>query len=453
MKGEPKMRKLIPLLAVAAALPLASVAHPECTGRFCRPVDSWVSADSSGLALGSQLSTLDSSAHCRIHVGDDGSASNFVGSGTLIAKNESTGLILTCSHLFDNANSNIVVTFPNGTRFGARLIDRDPGNDLAALVIRTPDVEPLSVVDTDPVGVLTTCGYGGEGRFQSVRGTITGAAQAVGATFPSLKIGGAVRPGDSGGGVLNTAGQVVGVVWGCRDGETYLTCGTPLRNFLQRILPQGERASGSDERSRIARGETTPTLDPQTWRNEIESRLSALDAKKQDRGDYLQPGDLNAYAKQTDIKQIEESTTSHIESLRTALINLFEERVSTLNPGLFSGLSTGKVLAGALGLSGPVAIAVMIAGGLAGRRIKRHVAASPNSQPSTLHSQPFPVAVDSPPPPQQTIPESHYVPVERDNFARAHQWAREQVARKYPGATEVLTTLESLIKQQLAGNK
>jgi hypothetical protein len=44
------------------------------------------------------------------------------------------------------------------------------------------------------------------------------------------------------------------------------------------------------------------------------------------------------------------------------------------------------------------------------------------------------------------------VPVERDSFARAHQWAREQVARKYPGATEVLTTLESLIKQQIAGN-
>jgi hypothetical protein len=436
------MRKLIPLLAIAAALPLASAAQPPCTGPFCRPVDPRVSSNSFGLALDSQLSTLDSSAHCRIHVGDGASASNFVGSGTLIAKNESTGLILTCSHLFDNANSNIVVTFPNGTRFGARLIDRDPSNDLAALVIRTPDVEPLSVVDTNPVGVLTACGYGGDGNFQGIRGTITGAAQAVGATFPSLKIGGAVRPGDSGGGVLNAAGQVVGVVWGCRDGETYLTCGTPLRNFLQRILPRGERAS--------ARGETTPTLDPQTWRNEIESRLATLDAKKQDRGDYLQPGDLNAYAKHTDCKQVEQSTTSRIESMRTTLFDRFEERleerVSSLSPGLLSGLSTGKVLAGALGLSGPVAIAVMIAGGLAGRRIKRHA-----NNSTTARS--FPVAVDSPPPPQQSVPESYYVPVERDNFARAHQWAREQVARKYPGATEVLTTLESLIKQQLAGNK
>jgi hypothetical protein len=61
-----------------------------------------------------------------------------------------------------------------------------------------------------------------------------------------------------------------------------------------------------------------------------------------------------------------------------------------------------------------------------------------------------PVAVDSPPPPQQTVPETHYVPVEQDSFAKAHQWASEHVARKYPGATEVLQTQESLIKQFLA---
>ena len=57
---------------------------------------------------------------------------------------------------------------------------------------------------------------------------------------------------------------------------------------------------------------------------------------------------------------------------------------------------------------------------------------------------------DTPPPPQRVVPETHYVPVQRDDFARAHQWASEHVARKYPGATEMLTTLDSLIKQQLA---
>ena len=63
----------------------------------------------------------------------------------------------------------------------------------------------------------------------------------------------------------------------------------------------------------------------------------------------------------------------------------------------------------------------------------------------------MPIAVDSPPPPQRTVPETHYVPFEKDSFAKAHQWASEQVARKYPGATEVLQAQDSLIKQHLAG--
>jgi hypothetical protein len=61
-----------------------------------------------------------------------------------------------------------------------------------------------------------------------------------------------------------------------------------------------------------------------------------------------------------------------------------------------------------------------------------------------------PIVVDSPIPPQRTVPETHYVPIEKDSFAKAHQWASEHVARKYPGAAEILQALESLIKQYLA---
>jgi hypothetical protein len=45
------------------------------------------------------------------------------------------------------------------------------------------------------------------------------------------------------------------------------------------------------------------------------------------------------------------------------------------------------------------------------------------------------------------------VPYEKDSFAKAHQWASEQVVRKYPGATEVLQAQDSLIKQHFAGQK
>jgi hypothetical protein len=493
-------RILIALLIIVG--PSASARAQVCYGGLCYPQQPTAPARlvlplEAPSPVTNHQSPFPHDAHCRIHVGD-----GTVGSGTLISKNDATGLVLTCSHLFDGAESNtsagnIIVAFPNGSRFGARLIDRDPANDLAALLIQPPEAEPLTVDDSEPTGVLTACGYGGNGQFRPASGAVAGAVQAVGATFPSLKIGGAVRPGDSGGGVLNRAGQLVGVVWGCRDGETYLTCGRPLRNFLDRVLPGRQRAgsrspSRSDDRTPDQTGPEDgparqPTIDWQAWRDDIDSRLAALDAKKQDRGDYLQAGDLNAYAKKSEsqraVEQVEQSSTNRIESLRTAIHdrieNRIEERIATANPGLTSGLSLGKMLVGALGLSGPVALAVIIAGGLIGRRVKRHttrvrsktpgraggciIDPSSNSNSTTSPSAPGsaggsnssthfrPIAVDSPPPPQQTVPESHYVPVERDDFARAHQWAREQVARKYPGATEVLSTLESLIKQQLAG--
>jgi len=64
-------------------------------------------------------------------------------------------------------------------------------------------------------------------------------------------------------------------------------------------------------------------------------------------------------------------------------------------------------------------------------------------------AQAEPIAVDSPPIVEHAPPETHYVPFETSKFARAHQWASEQVARKYPKATDTLTLLDSLIRQQL----
>jgi hypothetical protein len=59
------------------------------------------------------------------------------------------------------------------------------------------------------------------------------------------------------------------------------------------------------------------------------------------------------------------------------------------------------------------------------------------------------IVIDTPPRTHTTI-ENHYVPVESDRYQNAHAWAREQVARKQPGATATIHQLESLIRQKLA---
>jgi hypothetical protein len=463
--------------AVCAAVMLGAVPHhsvnAQCyidpfTGRqVCTQPNfyGWHSAAASSNPPSEIPNPQSSRAHCRISVGDGST-----GSGTLVARDASLGFVLTCSHLFDDSTSQIVVTFPNGQRFGARLLDRDRAHDLAALAIRRPEIEAISTAVASAVGTLYTCGFGQAGQFRCTPGEVTGQAVAVGAKFPSLTIRGAARPGDSGGGVLNTAGQLVGVIWGQRDGHTYAMCGQPVREFLDRVLGQ-QAWQQSQVASATPPGSTpTPQIDWQTWTSEIEERIRALDNEKQDKGEYLQPGDLNGYVRAADLPKLDEAQFARRTEVHDRLESLskhfesFEQRLKHAavgRIGVLEGLSFGKLVVGALGLSGPLAAAVIVAGGLARRRVKSRVKSKESSADDdrALDSRPgtlgvaldsTPIAVDSPPLPQRSVRETHYVPVEKDSFAKAHQWASEHVARKYPGAAEVLQAQDSLIKQYIA---
>src|SRR5262249_52515407 len=150
-------------------------------------------------------------------------------------------------------------------------------------------------------------------------GNITGHAMANGATYTSTTIAGAVRSGDSGGGVLDTRGRVVGVVWGQRDGQTYATCGQPVREFLARVRDEVFGCTTVAANKPISSqppalpGVQRPDFDWQTWTSELDSRVRALDAKKQDKGDYLLPGDLNRYLKTDDAAKITDQFPSRAE--------------------------------------------------------------------------------------------------------------------------------------------
>ena len=168
------------------------------------------------------------------------------GSGTLVDVQDAgnreqgtgnRGIVLTCAHLFDRDSRETTVTFPDGRRFGAILLEADPTWDLAALAIAPPGIAPIAVADAvpQPGQSLTSCGYGRDGRYWCNRGRALGYARTAD-TYETLQLTGMAREGDSGGPVLDTRGQLVAVLWGT-DGRTVVAtyCGR-VRLFLRRIL-------------------------------------------------------------------------------------------------------------------------------------------------------------------------------------------------------------------------
>jgi hypothetical protein len=185
-------------------------------------------------------------ASCRIFNALPTGATN-VGSGTLVdvTADRRSGLILTCAHLFSEGTGQLTVRFADGAEHGAILVAIDRQADLAAIEIASPRVSAASLAtDAAPLaGPLHPCGFGGDGTFGSFGGRVLG--QAVGHGQESVRIAGAVRSGDSGGGVFNTRGELVAVVWGECGGVTYASTGAPLRRFMDRMLGLANRPASA----------------------------------------------------------------------------------------------------------------------------------------------------------------------------------------------------------------
>lgn len=251
---------------------------------------------------------------------------NNVGSGTLvdITDDQSEGLVLTCAHLFTEGVGQIVVEFPAGKSHGAKLIAIDRAADLAALAISKPDGPQAPVkFEVTKNQTVRACGFGPSGVYRCATGPVVG--EVSDSEQVSVLIGDAVRSGDSGGGVFDSDGNLVAVVWGEAGGVTYASGGAPLRRFLDRVL--GRRTAfvyacpgGTCPRpfggGVVNRPVTAPTPPPEHAPinrphaadlfgasapdgspafDELRRRIAALEQSKQDRGDYVTRGELNSF--------------------------------------------------------------------------------------------------------------------------------------------------------------
>lgn len=141
-----------------------------------------------------------------------------MGSGVIISED---GYIVTNNHVIDQANK-IEVTLNDKRSFEATLIGCDPVTDLALLKI---DAEKLPIVrfgDSDKLQVgewVLAVGNPFQLNSTVTAGIVSAKSRNLGMIAPSSRMGiesfiqtdAAVNPGNSGGALVNTAGELVGI--------------------------------------------------------------------------------------------------------------------------------------------------------------------------------------------------------------------------------------------------
>jgi hypothetical protein len=434
-------------------------------------------------------------------------------SGTLVAKDAERGLVTTAWHVVRDSRGPYYVCL-GGRCYPAQLVS-DPAAELAALWIAAPPEEPAPV-DLDeprPGERLTIAGFGGGGPFRTAAGPMSGnLGEYISLGAPTRTVVCSARQGDSGGGVFDQSGRLRGVLWGQNSEGTRFICGAPLRRFLDRVWPNrpgrvighatpppaaaadwqsgggpttyaggapGPRP-GTDPAPALgattAVAPATPLLAPPlrdgadvdraltATLDQMQKSIETLRDEKVDRTEFQRA----VAAAQERLAGLAVPSVPPLAETSTAPAAAPAPPAAAPAPPLRDGakwdtirttIRTSVPLLGLLaigaaattGLGAPYVAWRIGMWALAGWRRRRGQSQPPAPSPQP-HTQYVPIAVDAPPPEQQVVPRTHYVTVEGNAYANAHQWASEQVARKYPGGSELLTTLDSLIQQKLAAN-
>ena len=137
------------------------------------------------------------------------------GSGFILC---SDGYILTNYHVVQDASAVEVTTY-SGDVFRAQVIGGDPDYDIAVLKVAASGLQGASLGDSDTLNVgdrvLAIGNPLGELTFSMSGGMVSSVNRAInvsGTPFHMIQTDTSINPGNSGGPLLNTSGEVVGIV-------------------------------------------------------------------------------------------------------------------------------------------------------------------------------------------------------------------------------------------------
>ncbi len=168
------------------------------------------------------------------------------GSGFMV---DDRGYILTNNHVVENAD-NLEVTLADKSKVPAKLIGRDPNNDLAVIRINLPreKLTPLRLGDSAQLQVGQMAIAIGN-PFGLDRTVTRGVVSALGRSLKAdtgrqirnvIQTDAAINPGNSGGPLLNSRGEVIGIntaIFTPSGGSVGIGFAIPV-NTAKKLLPQ-----------------------------------------------------------------------------------------------------------------------------------------------------------------------------------------------------------------------
>lgn len=162
-----------------------------------------------------------------------------IGSGIII---DSAGHIVTTAGVVENADE-IEVVFADGECASGTLLGVDVPTDIAVLSVENDNLPQMRIGDSDQIDtgswVITVGSSYGRSPTLSF-GTVSGLEILPNRPFyDAIKINASVNPGNSGGAVVNTSGEIIGVI-AAKMEDPYLKQISHWLNMPTPDFPQGQ---------------------------------------------------------------------------------------------------------------------------------------------------------------------------------------------------------------------